>query len=57
MLSVIDFTLNDKVLDLGCGYGIVGILASKIMGGRVLLCVTYPERQYNIQKSMQNLME
>lgn len=32
MLSVIDFDGSDKVLDLGCGYGIVGILAAKIIG-------------------------
>lgn len=32
MLSVIDFESSDKVLDLGCGYGIVGILAAKIIG-------------------------
>lgn len=32
MLSVVDFNDNDKVLDLGCGYGIVGILAAKIIG-------------------------
>lgn len=27
MLSVVDFRKTDKVLDLGCGYGVVGILA------------------------------
>jgi len=32
MLSVIDFGENDKVCDLGCGYGVVGILAAKIIG-------------------------
>ncbi|MGF7143308.1 16S rRNA (guanine1207-N2)-methyltransferase [Anaerotaenia torta] len=32
MLSQIDFNSTDKVLDLGCGYGIVGILASKLIG-------------------------
>lgn len=32
MLSMIDFQQGDKVLDLGCGYGIVGILAAKIIG-------------------------
>lgn len=29
MLDAIDFKSGDKVLDLGCGYGIVGILAAK----------------------------
>lgn len=29
MLSVMDFKETDKVLDLGCGYGVVGILAAK----------------------------
>ncbi len=32
MMSVIEFETNDKVLDLGCGYGVVGILAAKIIG-------------------------
>ena len=32
MLSFVDFNSNDKVLDLGCGYGVVGILAAKIIG-------------------------
>jgi 16S rRNA (guanine1207-N2)-methyltransferase len=30
MLSVVDFYPDDKVLDLGCGYGAVGILAAKL---------------------------
>ena len=29
MLSVVEFDDNDKVLDLGCGYGIVGIFTAK----------------------------
>jgi len=29
MLSCINFTAEDKVLDLGCGYGVVGITAAK----------------------------
>ena len=31
MLSVVDFSVDDKVLDLGCGYGIVGIYAAKLI--------------------------
>lgn len=39
MLSVIDFLPCDKVLDLGCGYGIVGILAGKLIGEKnVIMC-------------------
>ncbi len=29
MLAFVDFSATDKVLDLGCGYGVVGILAAK----------------------------
>ncbi|MCD2345576.1 MULTISPECIES: class I SAM-dependent methyltransferase [Clostridium] len=32
MLSVVDFTEGDRVLDLGCGYGVVGVLAAKTIG-------------------------
>lgn len=32
MLSALDFSPADKLLDLGCGYGIVGIYAAKIIG-------------------------
>lgn len=39
MLSKADFRADDKVLDLGCGYGIVGILAAKLISGRnVVMC-------------------
>lgn len=39
MLSVIDFLPYDKVLDLGCGYGVVGILAGKLIGEeKVIMC-------------------
>ena len=39
MLSVIDFSQSDKVLDLGCGYGAVGILAGKLIGEeKVTMC-------------------
>ena len=32
MLSCISFESNDKVLDLGCGYGLIGIYAAKVIG-------------------------
>lgn len=32
MLSLVEFHPDDKVLDLGCGYGPVGILAAKVIG-------------------------
>lgn len=39
MLSQVEFTKEDKVLDLGCGYGVVGILASKLLGcENVVMC-------------------
>lgn len=38
MLSAVEFKSDDKVLDLGCGYGVVGILAAKLIGaGRVVM--------------------
>lgn len=39
MLSIAEIKPEDKVLDLGCGYGLVGIYAAKIVGeSRVVLC-------------------
>ncbi len=39
MLSATEFLPNDKVLDMGCGYGVVGILAAKLIGaGNVTMC-------------------
>ncbi len=38
MLSRTEFEPGDKVLDLGCGYGVVGILAAKLIGaGNVVM--------------------
>lgn len=42
MLSAVDFLPGDKVLDLGCGYGVVGILAAKLIGeSNVVLCDSF----------------
>lgn len=39
MLSAIDFLQSDKILDLGCGYGVVGILAAKLIGQeKITMC-------------------
>lgn len=39
MLSVVTFSENDKVLDLGCGYGVVGIIAASLIGAEnVVMC-------------------
>lgn len=39
MLSQTEFSPDDKVLDLGCGYGVVGILAAKLIGeDKVTMC-------------------
>ncbi|HXQ10201.1 MAG TPA: methyltransferase [Caulobacteraceae bacterium] len=32
MLSCVTFEPDDKVLDLGCGYGLVGLVAAKVVG-------------------------
>lgn len=39
MLQQIEFSPDDRVLDLGCGYGVVGILAAKLIGqDKVTMC-------------------
>lgn len=38
MLSETEFRENDRVLDLGCGCGIVGILAAKLTKNPVVMC-------------------
>ena len=32
MLTSVELRLTDRVLDLGCGYGVVGILAARLIG-------------------------
>ncbi len=34
LLSKVQITEEDKVLDLGCGYGVVGIFVGKVIGGK-----------------------
>jgi len=39
MLSCVTFEPSDIVLDLGCGYGLVGVLAAKLVGPRKVFLV------------------
>jgi len=39
MLEAADFAAGDKVLDLGCGYGVVGIVAAKLIGAENVVMV------------------
>ncbi|MCH5265491.1 MAG: class I SAM-dependent methyltransferase [Lachnospiraceae bacterium] len=50
MLSVIDFLPGDKVLDLGCGYGVVGILAGKLIGEENIIMCDISERAVEYSK-------
>lgn len=44
MLSTVEFKAEDKVLDLGCGYGVVGILAARLIAPeRVTMVDVNPE--------------
>lgn len=52
MLSLVDFKEGDKVLDLGCGYGVVGILASKIVGSENVIMTDVDENA--IKLSIEN---
>jgi 16S rRNA (guanine1207-N2)-methyltransferase len=43
MLSVAELRHGDRVLDLGCGYGVVGILAARLIGPEAVLMVDRDE--------------
>jgi 16S rRNA (guanine1207-N2)-methyltransferase len=50
MLSVVDFQETDKVLDLGCGYGVVGIWAAKIIGGHNVVMIDINEEAIRLSR-------
>ena len=52
MLSFVEFKEGDKVLDLGCGCGVVGILAAKQIGANNVVMCDISENA--IQLSAQN---
>lgn len=55
MLEEIDFNLENKVLDLGCGYGVVGILAAKIIGEDKVVMCDIDDNAVNISKNNASL--
>jgi len=44
MISSVEFSPDDKLLDLGCGYGVVGIYAAKIIGEKNIVMSDNDER-------------
>ena len=50
LLSRVEFTTGDKVLDLGCGYGVVGILAAKIIGQQNVVMSDISEQAIRLSK-------
>jgi 16S rRNA (guanine1207-N2)-methyltransferase len=41
MLSVLNLKDDDKVLDLGCGYGAVGIYIAKVIGAKNVIMTKF----------------
>jgi 16S rRNA (guanine1207-N2)-methyltransferase len=50
MLSTAELKEDDKVLDLGCGYGVVGILAAKLIGQDKVTMVDIDERAVELSR-------
>jgi len=50
MLSSISFSPSDKVLDLGCGYGVVGIFAAKLIGEQHVVMSDVDEKSVALSK-------
>lgn len=50
MLSQVQVTGEDKVLDLGCGYGVVGISIGKVIDGERVVMSDYSEEAVTLSK-------
>lgn len=50
MLSFVNFASEDKVLDLGCGCGVVGILAAKQIGAEKVVMCDVSENAVNLSR-------
>lgn len=59
MLSCIEFTQGQKVLDLGCGYGVVGITAAKLIGASNVFMVDIDQDavSYSMRNAEKNGVE
>jgi len=57
MLSVIEFSSADKLLDLGCGYGVVGIFAAKIIGAQNVFMSDVDEKCVELSRRNSELNE
>jgi len=55
MLDCIELNAGDKVLDLGCGYGVVGILAAKIASPENVYMCDSSEDAINLSKTNSTL--
>lgn len=55
MLSVVEFKESDKILDLGCGYGVVGILVAKIIGENNVVMVDVDEEAVQLSRKNASL--
>ena len=50
MLSLVNLKQDDKVMDLGCGYGIVGIAAAKVIGAQNIFMVDIDRKAVETSK-------
>jgi 16S rRNA (guanine1207-N2)-methyltransferase len=50
MLSTVNFSKADKVLDLGCGYGAVGIYAAKLIGDKSVMMSDIDEKSVKLSR-------
>lgn len=50
MLSVVECDDSDKVLDLGCGYGIVGVFLAKVIGPTNVVMTDIDERAIELSR-------
>ncbi|WP_299460817.1 methyltransferase, partial [uncultured Gimesia sp.] len=51
MLSTVAFEPGQRVLDLGCGYGVVGILAAKIVGPENVVMTDIEQTAVNLAQT------